>query len=129
MQKGELIAALEHANKEISPIYRLTSEAMVQFTLGNREDSDESLAELIRTGSDQAAYQIAQVYSIRNEPDKVFEWLEHAYRIRDSGLSSLLGDPSFKSVLSDPRWPVFLEKLGLLEAWREMPPEWGGPQL
>jgi TolB-like protein/Flp pilus assembly protein TadD len=129
MQKGELIASLEHANKEISAIYRLTSEAMVQFTMGNREDSDESLAELIRIGSEQAAYQIAQVYGIRNEPDKVFEWLEQAYLIRDSGLASLLGDPSFKSVLNDPRWPDFLDRLDLLEAWHEMSPEWGGPQL
>ena len=128
MQKGELPAALDHARKESSLIYGLTSLAMVHFAIGNLEASDESLAELIAKGSEEAAYQIAEVYGIRNDPDNAIKWLEQAYSNKDSGLSALLGDPSFKSVLGDPRWESFLEKLELAEAWRQMPPEWGGPQ-
>jgi hypothetical protein len=67
------------------------------------------------------------VYGIRGETDKAFEWLEQSLKIRDSGLASVLGDNSFLSLRSDPRWQPFLEKIGLLEYWLEMPAEWGGP--
>ena len=76
---------------------------------------------------DDAAFQIAEVYGSRNEPDKAFEWLDQSILIRDSGTSATLGNPAFGGLRTDPRWPVFLEKFGLLEFWLEMPPEHGGP--
>ncbi len=128
MQKGDLLNALAQANEERDGVYGLTSQAMVHFALGNQQASDSAVVRLIDIGATEAAYQIAEVYGVRGEADKVFEWLEKAYRNHDAGITSLLGDPSFGSVLNDPRWPVFLEKLQLAEVWREMPPEWGGPQ-
>ena len=128
MQKGDLLNALAQANEEDDGVYELTSQAMVHFALGNQQASDSAVVSLIDIGATEAAYQIAEVYGVRGEADKVFEWLEKAYRNHDAGIASLLGDPSFGSVLNDPRWPVFLEKLQLAEVWREMPPEWGGPQ-
>jgi tetratricopeptide (TPR) repeat protein len=128
LQKGDLAAALTHANEESDRTYALTSLAMVHFALGNLQASDTAVKELIEKGATWAAYQIAQVFGIRGESDKVFEWLEESYRIRDAGITSVLGDSSFMSVWADPRWEAFLEKLELADAWREMPPEWGGPQ-
>ncbi len=95
--------------------------------MGNQEASDHTLETLIREGADTAAYQIAEVYGVRGEVDKAFEWLKRSLEIRDSGLDFLLGDLSFKSLFTDSRWQPFLEKLGLLEYWLEMPQEHGGP--
>jgi adenylate cyclase len=128
IQNGNLTAALEHAKQDTSTIYGLTGLAMVHFALGDQQAADAALGELIEKGASDAAYQIAEVYGMRGDADKVFEWLEESYQIRDSGLTSLLGDPSFSSVWADPRWDAFLEKLKLAEIWRGMPPEWGGPQ-
>ena len=100
---------------------------MVHHALGNQKESQEALDELIEKGAHEAAYQIAEVYGARGETDKAFEWLEQSLKIRDSGLSSMLGDPALRDLRTDPRWQPFLEKMGLLEYWLEMPAEWGGP--
>ncbi len=49
------------------------------------------------------------------EVDSAIEWLERAYRQRDPGLSSLKLDPLLANLHDDPRWPVFLEKMGLAD--------------
>jgi len=95
--------------------------------LGNQAESDLALNTLIADAADNAAYQIAEVYAFRGEVDLAFEWLDHSYDIRDSGLAFTVGDPAFQSLHKDPRWEQLLEKLGLLQAWRGLPPELGGP--
>jgi tetratricopeptide (TPR) repeat protein len=127
LRQGKLDAALAEMEQEAQDVYHLTGLSMVHHALGNLDASQSALDELIEIGSDSAAYQIAEVYSFRNEPDKAFEWLEKALVIRDSGLTSTLGDPALRGLRTDPRWQPFLEKLGLLEFWLEMPPEHGGP--
>jgi TolB-like protein/predicted TPR repeat methyltransferase len=121
---SEALAALEQEN---SFIYRTTGLAMLHHVMGNHEESDRALKDLIGDAADRAAFQIAEVYGVRGEADEAFEWLEQSRVIRDSGLASLLGDPAFRGLIADPRWILFLEKLGLLDAWRAMPPEHGGP--
>ena len=125
--KGRLDEALEETRLEKGPVYYNTGLAMVFHTLGNHEASQSALDNLIKNDADRAAYQIAEVYGHRNEPDQAFEWLEQALVIKDSGTTALLGDPAFLTLRADPRWQPFLEKLGLLEFWLAMPPEHGGP--
>jgi tetratricopeptide (TPR) repeat protein len=57
------------------------------------------------------------------ENDSAFEMLEAAFEQRDSRLSHFLQPNSFDRLKADPRYPVFLEKLGLLEYWKAIPPE------
>ena len=127
LHKQDLPVALHEMEQEPSFIYRATGLSMAHHALGNDEASQESLDELIEKGAHEAAYQIAEVYGFRGETDKAFEWLEQSLKIRDSGLASMLGDPAIRELRTDPRWQPFLEKLGLLEFWRAMPAEWGGP--
>ena len=127
LQKGEHSAALMLMNQESTPVYRLTGQAMAHHALGNDEESQLALGELIENYGEVAAFQVAEVYAFRGEAEEAFKWLERSFSIRDSGLSSILADTAFRGLTGDPRWAIFLEKLGLAEAWREMPPEWGGP--
>ncbi len=125
--KGEHSAALAELEQEPRFVYRTTGMAILHHAKGDREESDRALEALIRAAADIAAFQIAEVYSFRGEVDKAFEWLDQSFEIRDPGLASTLGDHAFRGLITDPRWQRFLDKLGLLDAWRTMPPEHGGP--
>ena len=125
--QGNLQGALTEMQSETSHVYHDTGLAMVQHALGNTAESEAALQDLIENAAGDAAFQIAEVYGYRDQSDKAFEWLEQSLLIRDSGLASILGDPALRNLRTDPRWQPFLEKLGLLEFWLEMPPEYGGP--
>ena len=75
--------------------------------------ADTALQVLIDTQSDISAFQIAEVYALRNQPDKVFEWLNRALDIRDPGLARLWFDPFILRYKHDPRFVAFCRKLGL----------------
>ena len=127
LKKGETAEALHEMEIATDNVYGPTGQAMVYHTLGNAQKSDEALAYMIKQQAAHAAFQIAEIYGFRGEVDKALEWLNQSLEIHDAGLQSTLGNPAFQSLLSDPRWEQFLDKLGLAEAWHEMPPETGGP--
>jgi len=58
--------------------------------------------------------QIASVYALRKEPDKMFEWLEHAWTTHDAGVTTLLSDPFLLAYKDDPRFIAFAQKIGMM---------------
>ena len=87
--------------------------ALAQYVRGDRKAADAALADLIANGRDGLAYQIAQVYAVRGEKDKAFEWLQIAFDNHDGGMLSLLVDPLLRGLRDDPRYKNLLAKLGL----------------
>jgi len=83
------------------------------YALGREKESDAALSELIAKYHTSDAYQIAEVYAFRNQPDEAFEWLERAYAQRDADLPFTKVDPLLKSLHSDPRFAAFLKKIHL----------------
>jgi len=83
------------------------------YSLGRKKESDAALSEFIAKYHATAAYQIAEVYAFRNQPDEAFEWLDRAYAQCDSGLVETKVDPLLKSLHGDPRFAAFLKKLNL----------------
>jgi TolB-like protein len=112
--KGELEAAL--AESDIS-----FTRAITHYALGNTAMADEALADIIEN---DYPYSIALVYGYRGEADKTFEWLDNMLETSDFYPTFILTETAFRSVHSDPRWELVLEKLGLLEYWLEMSPDW-----
>ena len=98
---------------EIAQSYRLTYSAMAEHSLGHVRESQQALDALIARHSHDAAYEIAGVYAWRGEKDNAFEWLERAYRQRDSSLSDVKFEPFFQSLHGDPRFAAFLAKMKL----------------
>ena len=127
LKQGKIEEGFTEMKREASSVYNHTGLAMAHYVMGDREASQSALDTLIRNHANSAALQIAEVYGYRDEHDKAFEWLEESLTIRDPGLAGILGNPAFLGLRKDPRWQPFLEKLGLLEFWLEMPPEHGGP--
>jgi hypothetical protein len=123
LNKGEFDEALKQASRASAEWARLQLQAMAFWSLDRRPESQAALERLISTAADVAAFQIAQVYAYRADRDRAFEWLERAYRQRDSGLALLKSSRVFESLVPDRRWEPFLRKLGLSdEQVKSLPP-------
>ena len=113
IEEKKLQQALAEVEKEPSDWAKLTAQALVYHGLGREQDSNSALAELVAKYGTGGAYQIAQVYAYRGESDKSFEWLEHAYKQRDGGLTDIKTDPLFKNLRRDQRFTELLKKMHL----------------
>jgi TolB-like protein/Tfp pilus assembly protein PilF len=126
LQMGRFEDALAQADLEKEIHWNLLLRVFALYSLGRTEESEEHLKVFIDQYQDFWAYQIAEVYAWRNEPDEAFKWLEAALAYRDPGLSNLLSDPTLSSLHGDPRWEPYLGKLDLLEGWQSMPDKYKG---
>jgi TolB-like protein/Flp pilus assembly protein TadD len=111
--RGDRATALREAQLEPDEGYRRFELALAQQIQGDREAADAVLADLIANGRDQLAYQIAEVYAVRGEKDKAFEWLQIAFDEHDTGTLTLLVDPLLRGLRDDARYKNLLAKLGL----------------
>ena len=105
--------ALAEMQMEPDPLWRGQGLALAYHALGKKEEADAALADYIKDFQNGAAYQIAEIYAYRGETDKAFEWLERAYRQRDSGCTTVKGDPLLRHIEHDPRHRSFLQKMKL----------------
>jgi tetratricopeptide (TPR) repeat protein len=115
LTQGRREEALAEALREPHDTYRLCALAIIHYTADRRVEADAALHELIAKHADYAAYQVAMVYAARDETDLAFEWLERAYAQHDSGLSETKIQPLLRSLHADPRWSVFIHKMGLAD--------------
>jgi serine/threonine-protein kinase len=56
-------------------------------------------------------YQVAQVYAVRGDKEKAFEWLQIAFDHHDTGMLALLVDPLLNGVRDDPRFKALVAKM------------------
>ena len=92
---------------------RYIGEVLAYTALGHRQEADSALKMLVTNYPHEAAYQIAEVYAVRGEMDRAFNWLELARAQRDAGLSAIMGDPLLKNLHADPRYAAFLKTMRL----------------
>ena len=111
--EGKPQLALVEIEKEPSGWGKLTGQVLVYRALGREQDSNTALAKLIGKHDTDSAYQIARAYAFRGESDRSFEWLERAYKQRDSGLPDIKTDPLLKNLRHDPRYTELLKKMRL----------------
>jgi tetratricopeptide (TPR) repeat protein len=112
-QRGDGETALREAQLESDEGYRRFELAIAQYVIGDRQAADAALDDLIAKAPEGFAYQIAEVYAVRGDKDKAFEWLQISFDDRDAGMLSLLVDPLLRNLRDDPRYKSFLAKLGL----------------
>jgi serine/threonine-protein kinase len=112
-QRGDGEAALREAQLEPDEGYRRFELGIAHYVRGDRQAADAALAALLAKAREGFAYQIAEVYAVRGDKDKAFEWLQIAFDDRDAGMLSLLVDPLLRGLHDDPRYKNLLAKLGL----------------
>src|SRR5437763_1749241 len=110
IRRGDSETALREAQSEPDESYRRFELAVAQFARGDQKAADAALEDLIANnrGLD---YQVAQVYAVRGEREKAFEWLQIAFDNHDTGMLGLLVDPLLTSLRDDPRYKNLLAKM------------------
>jgi TolB-like protein len=110
IQRGDNETALREAQSEPDESYRRFEIALAQYARGDRKAADAALADLIANGRG-LDYQVAQVYAVRGEKEKAFQWLQIAFDNHDTGMLALLVDPLLGSLSDDPRYKNLLARM------------------
>jgi TolB-like protein/Tfp pilus assembly protein PilF len=121
--RGQTTGLVDLANTETNLFWRSYALALAWQAQGDRTKADAQLQTLIEQYRDTAAFQIATVYGLRGDADKVFEWLKQAQDMHDPGIGSLWTSPILLRYRDDPRFTEFCSKLGL-----PTPAEVAGPR-
>jgi TolB-like protein/Flp pilus assembly protein TadD len=111
--RGDADAALGQARLESPGPWRDIAVAMALQIGTDRAAADKALETLIRDDAGTSAYQIAQIYALRGDADRTFDWLGRARNNRDSGIGYLLYDPFILRFRHDPRLTAFCHAVGL----------------
>ena len=111
--RGNAAAALQDAQLEPKGFWQDYALALAQQAQSDHATADAALQKLINEDAVSGPFQIAAVYGLRKEPDKMFEWLERAYTEHDPGLTQLLVTPFILNYKDDPRFAAFCQKLKL----------------
>jgi tetratricopeptide (TPR) repeat protein len=127
LRQGNPERALAEIDKLPYRSWLNTLKAEALFIMGEEEESRALTSEFLNTTAQFAPFSKAKIYAWRGENDDAFKSLEVAFEQHHHGLASILLDGYFHHLEDDPRYPVFLEKLGLLEAWQAMPNKQGSP--
>src|SRR5438105_1656357 len=111
VQRGDGETALREAQSEPDEGYRRFLIALAHYVRGDRNAADAALSDLIQYGRDSLAYQIAEVYAVRGDTDKAFEWLQISYDNHDTGTLAILVDPLLHRIRDDPRSKALVAKM------------------
>jgi len=121
--QGDAGRALFEFNKYPSWCRNVLNKASANSALGNDSKAQAIVNEYLATSSHEDPFWTAAIFAWRGDNDKAFEWLETAFQQRNIALSTILYNVYLRNLQSDPRYPAFLEKLGMADAWKAMPPE------
>jgi tetratricopeptide (TPR) repeat protein len=96
-------------------LFSRMGDAMIDHTLGNAAASQRMVDAIVAEPGvhEGGAYQVAQVFAWRGEPDRAFEWLGRAVDNHDAGIIYLKYDPILHPLRSDARYRKVLERLKL----------------
>lgn len=111
--RNDPVAALAAARIEPDGPWKSAALALALQIGEDRAAADAALKLLIDEHADASGYQIAQVYALRHEPLRAFEWLDRAAEMRDPGIALLLFDPFLLQYANDPRFAELCRKSGL----------------
>jgi tetratricopeptide (TPR) repeat protein len=113
IQRGNARAALAAAGQQAPGGWQDVAVALARQIGGDRSAADAALKTLIDKDAGESAYQIAEVYALRNDAQETFAWLDRAWSNRDPGTQNLLYDPFILRFKDDPRFAAFCRKVGL----------------
>ncbi len=113
LQKGDIEAASAALEKETDPTILQYFRPNIYWLQGREEEADAALKQAIEQFGDINAYAIAQMYVVRGDLDRAFEWLEKAYEQKNTGLLEIVAEPLFKNLCGDPRFDAFMRRMNM----------------
>ncbi len=127
MMRGDFENAMLETEKSPDEFFYRHQKAIILSMMGRETEAQALINELLETSADDVPGAMAFVYAWRGEGDSAFEWLERAREQGNDLPGDFLGSLFWRKLTSDPRYSAYVEKIGLLEEWKAMPPEYGGP--
>jgi serine/threonine-protein kinase len=109
--RHDVAAAAGDAEREHPGFWLDFERALVKQAQNDSKAADAALQEFIAKHQDIGAFQVAELYALRKEPDKMFEWLDRSLQVHDSGLTQLVTMPLVDAYKSDPRFIALCRKL------------------
>jgi TolB-like protein/tRNA A-37 threonylcarbamoyl transferase component Bud32 len=109
---GKGVDALVETTREPHKGYRLWAQAIAQWVLGQKNESDAALAEL-KQSPQTNAYWIARLYAMRGQKDAAFEWLDEACSEHQTGCDLLKIDRFLRNLRGDARYAALLTRMKL----------------
>lgn len=97
-------AALAIAQAEPNAAWRQYALALVHEGRGARADSETALQAFIATNGESDPFNVGQVYALRGDADRAFEWLDRAIAAHDPGVADLDLDWYYGALKQDPRY-------------------------
>ncbi|TDJ34322.1 MAG: tetratricopeptide repeat protein [Gammaproteobacteria bacterium] len=116
LAKGKTRAALKAMEQEAIEMYRLSGLAIAYHDLGQKNESDKFLAELIEEHAEDGSAEVASVFAWRGDNDDAFAWLEKARENNETSFANVASHYTFRTLHDDPRWQPFLAKMGQSDA-------------
>jgi TolB-like protein/Tfp pilus assembly protein PilF len=113
VKRGAAQAALATAQQVPAGWWHDYAVALATQIGSDRTAADAALKTFIDQDTQVASYQIAQVYALRHDTDKTFEWLDRAFSHSDIGIAYLLYDPFILRYRDDLRFAAFCRKVHL----------------
>lgn len=113
IRRGDAATALRVAQQGPPGSWRDIAVALARQIGGDPVAADAALQDVIAKYGDGNAYQIAEIYALRKQPEPMFAWLDRAWSNRDPGISYLLYDSFLLAYRNDPRFAAFCRKAGL----------------
>jgi len=127
-----LVKCYQHKGMEAEAIQQLTNE----LRLASADDLADQLKKIYQNSGYESAMRFlyrsklqqyyeaaketyipplifANLYSLLDDKDEAFRWLEKAYEERSSQLTDLKVDPDYDNIRSDPRFMALVNKIGL----------------
>jgi serine/threonine-protein kinase len=105
--------AMREAQLEPPGLFHDTAVALAQQAAGNRAEANAALQQILEKHSANAPLSIAIAYAYRGEADKMFEWLERSYAMREPRLIVGFGHVLLKPYRADPRYVALAGKIGV----------------
>jgi serine/threonine-protein kinase len=111
--EGRPAEAKELVARSANEIFRLAGAALSENALGNTDEAQRLLEQVIARYGHNAAFQIAQIYAQFGDKERAFEWLERARVQRDGGLVLVKVDTLLRGLRGDPRFAALLTSINL----------------
>jgi TolB-like protein/DNA-binding winged helix-turn-helix (wHTH) protein/Flp pilus assembly protein TadD len=119
--KGDIEQARKEIDKSRSESLKTYEKIQIYLALEDYEEVQALVRAYLEKHSRVDIVRTAALFASLGDNDSAFEWLEIAYERRDPRLTWILVNVDLSKLRNDARYPVFLEKIGLREAWEAMP--------
>lgn len=120
LSKGEIERSLTEIDKSRSESLKTYEKVRINLVLDDHEAVQALVSAYLDKYSHADFVRTASLFALLGDHDSAFEWLERAYERRDPRLTWILVNADLNNLSDDARYPVFLEKIGLREAWEAM---------